>query len=356
MSLPTSTSAYVISFTPAGNILGRRIAQGIPGAVFWVPIVCHPNYPEAQSFDSLRSLLTEAFLGNHPLICIMATGIVVRHLAPLLQGKVVDPPVVVVDESGHFVISLLSGHLGGANKLARTIAELIGATPVITTATDVQGLPALDILGPRLGLQLENLEAVKKIHMALLHGQKIILVDPGNMLREALSDHQELFELLPESGYSMQKPGPAAYVGNREYQWSEGWLRLRPRNLMVGVGCNKGTSSEEIITFIDDTFKRFQISLLSLHTLATIADKKDEPGLKAAAERLGVNFTWYSKEELQQIQVPNPSETVKRHMGVASVCEAAALKAAATQTLLVPKQKSTNVTLAVAEVCCPLSA
>jgi cobalt-precorrin 5A hydrolase len=356
MSLPTATSVYIISFTPAGNVLGRRIAQGMPGAVFWVPIVCHPNYPEAQSFDSLRSIMTEAFLGNHPLICIMATGIVVRHLAPVLQGKAVDPPVVVVDEGGQFAISLLSGHLGGANELARSIGELIGATPVITTATDVQGLPALDVLGPRLGLQLENLKAVKEIHMALLRGQKIIVVDSGNVLREALTDYQKLFELLPESDDFMRKPGPAAYVGNREYQWPEGWLRLRPRNLMAGVGCNKGTSAAEILEFIEATFKRYQISLLSLHTLATIVDKQDEPGLKAAAARLGVNFTCYTKEDLQHIPVPNPSATVERFMGVASVCEAAALKAAATQTLLVPKQKSANVTLAVAEVCCPLSA
>ena len=327
----------------------------MPEAIFWVPIVCHPNYPEAQSFGSFSSLLTEAFEAKHPLICIMATGIVVRRLAPLLQGKDVDPAVVVVDEGGRFAISLLSGHLGGANKLAHTVGKLIGATPVITTATDVQGLPALDVLGPRLGLHLENLQAVKEVHMALLRSQKVILVDPENVLQEILSDNRKLFELIPETLDSMQKPGPAVYVGNREYSWPEGWLRLRPKNLMVGVGCNKGTPAEEILELLDSTFKQYQLSLQSLHTLATIAAKKDEPGLKSVVERLGVNFTWYTKEELQQIQVPNPSEKVERHMGVASVCEAAALKAARAKELLVPKQKTANVTLAIAQVCCPLS-
>jgi cobalt-precorrin 5A hydrolase len=355
MTLSTIPATYIISLTPVGNTLGRQIAQRIPGAVFWVPIVCQPNYPEARSFDRFKSVLAEAFLGKHPLVCIMATGIVVRHLAPLLQGKDLDPAVVVVDEAGRFAISLLSGHLGGANELARTLGKLIGATPVITTATDVQGLPALDTLAPRLGLRLENLRAVKEISMALLRGQSVRLVDPESLLQSELMDHKGLFELLPETPDSLQKPGPAVYVGHREYQWPDGWLRLRPKNLMAGIGCNKGTSVEEILEFLQDTFRRFNLSLQSLHTLATISAKQDEQGLKAAAERLGVNFRWFTKEELQQIEVPNPSAMVQSHMGVASVCEAAALKAAATKTLLVSKQKSPNVTLAVAQVCCPLS-
>ena len=350
MTLSTLPAAYIISLTPAGSRLGRRIAQKMPEAVFWVPVACHPNYPEAQSLDDLKSLFSEAFLANHPLICIMATGIVVRHLAPLLKGKDVDPAVVVVDEAGRFAISLLSGHLGGANDLARTVGNLIGAVPVITTATDVQGLPALDTLAPRLGLRLENLRAVKEIHMALLRGQPVRLVDPESLLQSELSDYQGLFELLPETTDAFQKPGPAVYVGCRDYQWPEGWLRLRPKNLMAGMGCNKGTPVEEVLELVEHTFGRCKLSLLSLHTLATVDAKKAEPGLLAAAQRLGVNFTWYTKEELQQIQVPNPSAMVQRHMGVASVCEAAALKAAGSTMLLVPKQKTANVTLAVAQV------
>ena len=186
--------------------------------------------------------------------------------------------------------------------------------------------------------------------MALLRGQPVRLVDPESLLQSELSDYQGLFELLPETTDAFQKPGPAVYVGCRDYQWPEGWLRLRPKNLMAGMGCNKGTPVEEILELVEHTFGRFKLSLLSLHTLATIDAKKAEPGLLAAAQRLGVNFTWYTKEELQQIQVPNPSAMVQRHMGVASVCEAAALKAAGSTMLLVPKQKTANVTLAVAQV------
>ena len=146
----------------------------------------------------------------------------------------------------------------------------------------------------------------------------------------------------------MSQPGPAVYVGFRNYQWPEGWLRLRPKILMAGMGCNKGTPAAEILALLENTFDRFKLSLHSLHTLATIAAKQGEAGLQAAAVRLGVKFIWYSTEELKRITVPNPSATVQRHMGVASVCEAAALLAAAAGTLLVPKQKTANVTLAVA--------
>jgi cobalt-precorrin 5A hydrolase len=319
------------------------------GARLWVPAKLQGDYPGARPFESLKAVFKEAFESGCPVVGIMATGIVVRHVAPWLRGKDLDPAVVVMDEQGRFAISLLSGHLGGANDLARGVAELVGATPVITTATDVQGLPAVDSIAARLGLAIENLGMVKVIHMALLQGQKVRLVDPMGYLGGELAGCQELFEMGPEEPGFLGQPGPAVYVGCRNYQWPEGWLRLRPKNLVAGMGCNKGTQVTEILELIQNTFSRGNLSLQSLHTLATIAAKQDEAGLKAAAQRLGVRFIWYSKEELAEMKVPNPSAMVQRHMGVASVCEAAALKAAGAGKLLVPKQKTTNVTLAVAQ-------
>ncbi len=340
----------IVALTPAGAALGHRLCQEMAGATLWLPTKLQPDYPGAQTFVGLKSVFSEAFQTKRPLVGIMATGIAVRHLAPLLQGKDSDPAVVIMDEQGRFAISLLSGHLGGANDLARLVGNLVGATPVITTATDVQGLPAVDTMAARLGLGIENLAVVKVIHMALLKGQKVRLVDPGGYLREELIGFEEIFEMRPENPEYLCQSGPAVYVGCRNYQWPEGWLRLRPKILMAGMGCNKGTPAEEILKLVEDTFIRFNLSLQSLHTLATIAAKQAEAGLKTAAQHLGVNFTWYTKEELQQIPVPNPSAMVQRHMGVASVCEAAALKAAGNKMLLVPKQKTANVTLAVAQV------
>jgi cobalt-precorrin 5A hydrolase len=349
MTPPDPAAVRIVALTPAGAALGRHLLARLPGSTLWLPAKLQPEYPEARPFESLKVVFAEAFQAKAPLAGIMATGIAVRHAAPLLQGKDSDPAVVIMDERGQFAISLLSGHLGGANALARTVAALVGATPVITTASDIQGLPAIDNLAAGLGLVIENLAMVKKIQMAWLQGRKVRLIDPAGFLQKDLADFQDLIKLQPEQPEFLNQPGPAVYVGIRNYQWPEDWLRLRPKILMAGMGCNKGTPAAEILGLLENTFNRFKLSLHSLHSLATIAAKQGEAGLQAAAARFGVNFIWYSKEELQQITVPNPSSTVQRHMGVASVCEAAALRAAGAGTLLVPKQKTANVTLAVAQ-------
>ena len=139
--------------------------------------------------------------GSDNLVCVMAAGIVVRGIAPYLKGKDTDPAVVVVDEAGQFAVSLLSGHLGGANDLARRVAKLLGGTPVITTATDVQGLPALDVLAVEHGLIIENLAGVRPIHMALLEGRPVRLVDPEGFLSGELS---RLSGVIPSGA----RPGP----------------------------------------------------------------------------------------------------------------------------------------------------
>ena len=255
----------------------------------------------------------------------------------------------MVDEAGQFAVSLLSGHLGGANGLARRVAKLLGGTPVITTATDVQGLPALDVLAVEHGLLIENLAGVRPIHMALLAGRPVRLVDPEGFLSGELSAYPELFRLEPGLDRALTGPGPAVYVGFRERDWPPEWLRLRPRNLVAGMGCHKGTPGEELVEFIKQIFQREGLSLLSLKSLATIEAKKDEPGLRMAARSLGVEFLWFTATELEDIPVPNPSPRVARLMKVASVSEAAALKAGGLE-LIVTKQKAANATLAVARV------
>jgi cobalt-precorrin 5A hydrolase len=279
----------------------------------------------------------------------MAVGIVVRSLAPYLKSKAYDPGVVVVDEAGQFAISLLSGHLGGANDLAREVARILGGTPVITTATDVQGLPALDLLAVEHGLTIENLPEVRVLAMALLEGRPVRVVDPHNYLAETVAAYPERFIPAPDLDQALSLPGPTVYVGFRERPWPADWLRLRPRNLVAGMGCHKGTPEKELIDFIESTFQQAGLSLLSLKALATIEAKKEEPGLRIAARSLGVEFLWFTAQELEAMPAPNPSPQVARHMGVLSVSEAAALKAGGAE-LIVPKRKAANATLAVARV------
>ncbi len=338
----------ILALTAKGAALARRLSHGLPGA--------SPCLPQAQAgepgdlvFPKLAQAFQEAFAGNVNLVCVMAAGIVVRGIAPYLQGKDTDPAVVVVDEAGQFAVSLLSGHLGGANDLARRVAKLLGGTPVITTATDVQGLPALDVLAGEHGLIIENLAGVRPIHMALLEGRPVRVVDPEGILSGELSAYPELCRFDPDLDQALTGPGPTVYVGFRERDWPPEWLRLRPRNLVAGMGCHKGTPAGELVEFIKQIFTQEGLSLLSLKALATIEAKKDEPGLRMAARSLGVEFLWFTATELENIPVPNPSPRVARIMQVASVSEAAALKAGGME-LIVTKQKASNATLAVARV------
>ena len=258
----------------------------MPGAELRLP-QAQAGEPGDQALSRLSGEFRTAFERGEDLVCIMAAGIVVRSIAPYLQGKDTDPAVVVVDEAGQFAVSLLSGHLGGANALARRVAKLLGGAPVITTATDVQGLPALDLLAVAHGLIIENLAGVRPIHMALLDGRPVRLVDPEGCLSGELSAYPGLFSLEPDLDQALAGSGPTVYVGFQERPWPPEWLRLRPRNLVAGMGCHKGTPTGELIEFIQQTFKQAGLSLLSLKALATIEAKKDEPGLRMAARSLG---------------------------------------------------------------------
>jgi cobalt-precorrin 5A hydrolase len=338
----------ILALTSQGAALARRLSLALPGAGCRLPQAL-TGEPGDLTFSRLAEAFREAFEKHENLVCIMAAGIVVRGIAPYLKGKVTDPAVVVVDEAGRFAVSLLSGHLGGANELARRVAQALGGTPVITTATDVQGLPALDVLAAAQGLTIENLAGVRPIHMALLAGRPVRVVDPEGFLSGELSAYPELFSLEPDLDLALAGRGPTVYVGFRERPWPPEWLRLRPRCLVAGMGCHQGTPAAELLDFIKQVFEQEGLSLLSLKALATIAAKKEEPGLRMAARSLGVEFLWFTASDLEAIPVPNPSPAVARHMQVASVSEAAALKAGGVE-LIVTKRKGVNATLAVARV------
>jgi cobalt-precorrin 5A hydrolase len=343
---PSAGPIRILALTPQGAALARRLGRELSGAHCYLPRN-QAGEPGDLVFSRLADVFREAFEAGQNLVCVMAAGIVVRGIAPFLKGKDKDPGVVVVDEAGRFAVSLLSGHLGGANDLARRVAHVLGGTPVITTATDVQGLPALDVLAAAQGLIIENLPEVRVISMALLEGRTVTVVDPDDYLGEMVLAYPELFTPQPDLERALSGSGPTVYAGFRERPWPSEWLRLRPRSLVAGMGCHKGTPATELIDFIKGTFQQAGLSLLSLKALATIEAKKEEPGLRMAARILGVEFLWFTAQELEAITVPNPSPRVARHMQVASVSEAAALKAGGVE-LIIPKRKAANATLAVA--------
>jgi cobalt-precorrin 5A hydrolase len=351
--MPSSTTA-VYALTPQGAELGRTLARALAGDLYLPARMAEGA--EALGFESFTELVPDTFhrYGRHVFVC--AAGIVVRAVGPLLASKFTDPAVVVLDQKGRHAVSLVSGHLGGANDLAREVAALTGGEAVITTATDTAGLPALDILARERNLVMENPGAVKTVAGALLAGDRVRLFDPENRLGllDAASPWAGLFipmedscwESDQESGQGWGEPG--IVVTWRTVETAAATLVLRPRCLVVGVGCRRGTPAADIWGFIRENFMECGLAMASIHALASIEAKRDEAGLLEAAGTLGVELEFVSAEALRGVPVPNPSPMPLRHVGVESVSEAAALVVAGTDTLLVEKQVGPGVTCAVA--------
>ncbi len=363
----------VVSITRQGTGLALRLMEALPDCTVYVP--ARHGFAVAmgaQPYRRLRDLFPKLWKDFRALVCIMATGIVVRSLAPLLHSKTSDPAVVVADERGHFVISLLSGHVGGANRLARTVASLLAGQAVITTGSDVSQKPALDTMALASGLVMEDMTWAARVTTAILDEEPFWIYDPDGHLapyRSALRSAVWMSGENPVSGMDalqaveawkisgafgdMLKLDPTRVPGVwvSERRKPELWraVVLRPRCLVVGVGCNRNTSAQEIVEAMEHVFERFQLAVTSVRTLASVDLKEEEPGLQEAVQALGRPIIFFPREILQTQKVPNPSLMVHRHIGVLSVCEAAALKASRNGRLIVEKQKTANVTIAVAK-------
>jgi cobalt-precorrin 5A hydrolase len=338
----------VYALTPQGACLGQTLARKLTGDLFLPGVLAGDH--GAVAFDGLLETVTKNFHLYARHVFIAASGIVVRAIAPHLTTKDQDPAVVVLDQEGDYVISLVSGHLGGANALAREVARHTGGRAVITTATDTAGVPAIDLLAGERDLAIANLKAVKSINMALLAGEPIQVFDP--------EDRLEFNRHLP-AGFSIQwVDAEGQWIAETPGVWVT-WqekrpvhevkqLILHPRCLVAGVGCNRGTTAGEIVALVKTAFQKEDLALHSLKCLTTIDAKRDEQGLLDAARELGAALVFYGKPELAAVRVPHPSRVVNNHMGVPSVCEATALLKSKGGRLLVPKTKSPNATLAVA--------
>lgn len=347
----------IVAITRNGALLGRKLAENLNGAQLYVSSRYAGQAGKGKRVfepGELRGLLVSLWNEVDGFVLIMATGIVVRMIAPLLESKQSDPAVVSMDDAGRFSISLLSGHLGGANELAERCAFLSGARAVITTATDANDLPSFDMLAKEQGWVIEDISCVKTLNRLLLDDEEIAVVDPGGKTRcwfhgrGKLSFHDTFAEAMdsPARGF--------LFVTNRHLPpqaQPDNLLVLRPRNLVLGIGCNRGTSVDEIDAFVNAQLKRMFVSLKSVHCIASAAAKRDEEGLIAFAGRYEIPLEFFESEELNGVTCPTPpSEHALAAIGAAGVAEPSALLASGGGRLLLKKVKSENVTLAVAEM------
>ena len=338
----------VYALTPQGSCLGRILADQLDADLFLPARLAESH--EAISFDRLLEVVSGNFSFYPRHLFIAAAGIVVRAIAPHLKSKDRDPAIIVLDQKGEYVISLLSGHLGGANELTRKVAQLTGGKAVITTATDTAGVPAIDVLAMERNLVIANLKAVKSVNMAILRGDPVQVFDPEDRLW--LKNQKQagiIIEEIENRGeWVTERPGVWVTWKIKKPDPGMRQLVLHPKCLIAGMGCNRGTDRHEILDLITSTFRINDLAVKSLKCLATIEAKRDETGLAEAANKLGVPLIFASPLEIKSIEVPNPSNMVKKHMGVSSVCEATALLKSGGGNLLVAKTKSRNATLAVA--------
>jgi cobalt-precorrin 5A hydrolase len=343
------TAIAVWAVTPGGGRLAAFIAERLPHAVLHLSASASSAVGNARRFPRLSDAVARRFHDYSGHIFIMSTGIVIRMIAPLIRSKTTDPAVVAVDEAGRHAISLLSGHIGGANALARRVAGLIGAAPVITTATDATGAPAIDVIATETGLFIENPDAIKAVNMALLTRSDLPIHDPYNLIRSMLPPS--------ESPFSPHQEGPGVYVDDLLVDLLPRILILRPRWLAAGVGCNRNTPAHEIQSLLMDALAAHQLSPAILERIASIDAKRDETGLLRLGEDLELPIDFFDPGRLDRVEgIQTPSAMAAKHMGTKSVCEAAAILATGNGTLIVPKQRTRNVTVAIARRHCLSSA
>jgi cobalt-precorrin 5A hydrolase len=345
----------IIAITGNGAGLGAKLLEGLPEAELFVPPKCSDiaGCRVTVFKECLKSLIDGLWHEVGGLVCIMASGIVVRMIAPLLQGKDRDPAVVVMDDAGKFAVSLLSGHLGGANELADRCAALTGATPVITTATDAHCLPSFDMLAKEEEWVIEDLSRIKILNTLLLEDGEIAVVDPTGRVEQYFYGRGRLC-FYPDFLSALQSGAKGhLFVTNRRLPpqvQSPNLLVLRPKNLVLGIGCNSGTGADEIEEVVCANLKRLFLSVKCVRCIATAAAKREEPGLSTFAGKYSLPIVFYESCELNTVHAPTPpSRHVMDAIGATGVAEPAALLASKGGSLLLQKVKSGNVTLAIAE-------
>lgn len=346
--------------TAKGAKLAVKLAQALPAAQ--VEVYAKHAAPEDRKaclpLDSLGETVKMRFADCDGLVFFMALGIVVRMVGPLLADKRQDPAVVAVDDGGNFAISVLSGHIGGANELTQQVAAVLKAAPVITTATDVAGAVAADVLAVKLGLKLEPFEQMKYINAALAAGK-----DVSFLLDETLPQAETWRERAAKFGVAFQPLSAWQGGGECLVILSDRWrpelaahtapvLYLRPPSLLVGMGCRKGTSKDLIAQAAQETLEAKGYSTASVAALGSAWLKAEEPGLRALAADWQIPFICYEKEPLAQAVKEyqlEQSNFVSQQIGVGNVCEAAAwLQNQYKQgELVIPKTKRGPVTVAV---------
>jgi cobalt-precorrin 5A hydrolase len=324
----------VVAITHGGKKLAEDLAVRLEGTSLLLP----------GQGQRVAELLGENWLAYDAFVCIMAAGIVVRAIAPLLKDKCIDPCVVVMDERGMHAVSLLSGHLGGGNDLAGRIASLTGGEPVITTASDTLQLVALDLWAKALDMAPPS--------QAKLTAAAALLVNQGMLHLYT----EEAIDRLPPGLVAVETAEQADIIVSASTRFPDSATLFRPRHLVLGTGCNRGTPAAEFEEALTELLIDLQLSRTCIRNLASIDKKNDEPGLLQFAADNGWRIDFFSSERINSQNNVAISFAALRAVGAIGVAEPAALLSAQSNHLESRKRKWKNVTMAIARAPFMLSA
>ena len=327
-------SVAIISFTEAGAKLARKIEGTL------VKLHMKVSVEEKPFTCTLTEWTNRAFCEADALCFIGATGIAVRSIAPFLESKYVDAAVIVLDDMGKYCISLLSGHVGGANQLTEQIAQITGAIPVITTATDNHGYFAIDSFAREKNLTCIPTKGCKEIAAAFLEGKVI----------EIASDFRITGELPRQMKIKTKQASSSPKIVFTLYPKQEpDTLYLIPHIITVGIGCKKGTACEQIEDVVQQSLRMHEMQLQSIQQIASIDVKKEEAGLMEFTQKYKLPLVTYSAAELRKVEGSFAhSDFVEQTVGVDNVCERAAVLGSRNGTLIQRKTSFQGVTIALA--------
>ncbi len=343
----------VLAITKNGISLGHTLKNVFQDYEIYAPEKFSDGSKVNWFSEKASVKIRDLFLENDVIVCVFSLGAAIRLLSPYLKSKKEDPAVIVIDDKGKFVISVLSGHLGGANKKATEIANKLDSIPVITTAAEVNKTIPVDLVGNEFGWKIDDDANVTKISACMVNEEKIgIFQDAGeeNWWTTKFPDNVKIFKSIEE----LFKSNSQGMLIITDKILDEGIFEksivYRPQTLVVGIGLHQETTDEDIKRGVDKVFEKFSLSKKSISTFATIDGKKDVIGLLQISKQMSIPIESFSKDELSLIKTPNPSKIVRCFEGTSSVSEAASLIASKGE-LIVEKQKfPPNLTIAVARI------
>ncbi len=345
----------VLAITKNGIKMSLGIKEHFSDFEIFAPIKFSDNSKEIQWYDeSTSEKIVKLFKNNDGLICLFSLGAVIRLLSSHIKDKKTDPAVIVIDDNANFVISVLSGHLGGANELSNEIADKIGATPVITTAADVNKTIAVDLVGREFGWRIEDDSNVTRISAFMVNKEKIGVfqnIGKKEWWKGRLPENITFFSNIEDLKNSDCK-GYLLITNDQinDEDVMKNSVIYRVPSLVIGIGLHWDTPKETILNGVNETMEKFGLNQNEIARFVSIKKDKDVIGLIELSEEMNVPLEYINREELATITTPNPSNTVQAFEGTASVSEAAAMKSS-NGKLIVEKQKfPPNLTVAIARI------